>query len=165
MCRSGGGAAGGMGGGGDGDGGGGDGDGGGGEGLGGGGDGEGGGGDGGGGEGDGGGRNEGEGDGGEGDGGDGGGGGDGGEGIKKIALLEPSASAVRVPLQLSSSMTTEPPSWSYTVWKTMPVPESGMFVAVVVMVPKQMVSRGGKTISLGNLSSPQRLSSGHEKGE
>ena len=109
----------------------------------------------------------GDGDGGEGPGGggEGGGGGDGGEGIKKIALLEPSASAVRVPLQLGSSMTTEPPSWSYTVWKTMPVPKSGMVVAVVVMVPKQMFSRGGKTISLGKLSSPQRLSSGHEKGE
>ena len=108
---------------------------------------------------------EGEGEG-EGGGGEGGGGGDGGEGIKKIALLEPSASAVRVPTQLSlSSMTTEPPAWSNTVWKTSPVPESGSFVAVVVMVPKQMSSPGGKTISLGNLSSPQRLSSVHEKGE
>ena len=97
--------------------------------------------------------------------GGGGGDGDGGEGIKKIALLEPSASAVRVPKQLLSSMTTEPPAWSNTVWKTSPVPESGISVAVVVMVPKQMFSPGGKTISLGNLSSPQRLSSGHEKGE
>ena len=98
-------------------------------------------------------------------GGGGGGGGDGGEGIKKIALLEPSALAVIQPLQLGSSIAKEPPNWSNTVWKTMPVPESGIFVAVVVMVPKQMFSRGGKTISLGKLSSPQRLSSGHEKGE
>ena len=109
----------------------------------------------------------GDGDGGEGPGGggEGGGGGDGGEGIKKIALLEPSALAVILPLQLGSSIAKEPPNWSNTVWKTMPVPESGIFVAVVVMVPKQVFFRGGKTISLANLSSPQRLSSVHEKGE
>ena len=67
-------------------------------------------------------------------------------------------------LQLGSSIAREPPFWSYATWKTMPVPESGTVIAVVVMVPKQMFFRGGKAISLGNLSSPQRLSSVHEKG-
>ena len=82
-----------------------------------------------------------------------------------MALLEPSAFAVMVPAHDSgSSIWMEPDSWSNTVWNTRPSPESGACVAMVVIVPKQIVCSKGKAKSLGRWSSPQRLSSVHSKG-
>ena len=49
---------------------------------------------------------------GEGGGGAGGGGGDGGGGIRKSALLEPSAFAVITPVHAGSSIRMAPPNWS-----------------------------------------------------
>eukprot|EP00964_Phaeocystis_antarctica_P003679 scaffold1976_cov56-Phaeocystis_antarctica.AAC.2 len=71
-----------------------------------------------------------------------GGGGDGsGDGIEKIALLEPSPLAVMPPLQAGSLISKAPLFRSCAVWKTLPSPESGACVALVVIMPRQTVSR------------------------
>ena len=83
----------------------------------------------------------GDGDGGEGLGGgsEGGGGDGGGDGIKNLALLEPSPVAVRSSSQSVSLILKAFLSWSSVIWKILPSPESGAFVALVAMVPKQIV--------------------------